>query len=419
MTSITGRDAGKGGPLPLAGVRVLDVSHIVAGPFCSAILADYGADVIKVEQPGKGDRARGVAPFVTRGQTRVSGFFATVNRNRRGVALDLKSAAGKEVFRKLVGASDVLVENFSPGTMDRLGLGYEALCQVNPRLVYVAISGFGQLKPYIGPWSSRPANNATSQAMSGFMDLSGDADGPPAFIGQAIGDTIPGLWAVIATLLALEDRRRTGLGQFIDVAMYDSLASMCFNAITDYHVTGTLPRRGGSWYETFSDRLKCADGYIAVSLWGTVPDRWQQLWPLIGRPDMLTHPEFDSSHPGCPQCFPIVKSVLEQWLAGTTRGDAVRVLLDLGFSAGPVQDVKEVYESEQLRSRELFIEIEDGLGGTIRTAGTPVKFSNLRLPPPRRAPFLGEHTAEVLAEVLGLTQDEVDGLGIGQDSAPP
>jgi CoA:oxalate CoA-transferase len=413
------RNPDHAGPLPLAGVRVIDVAHIVAGPFCGAILADYGADVIKVEQPGKGDRARGVAPFVTRGEARVSGFFATVNRNRRGVVLDLKSAPGKEVFRRLVGASDVLIENFSPGTMDRLGLGYEELRLLNPRLVYVAISGFGQLKPYIGPWSSRPANNATSQAMSGLMDLSGDTDGPPAFIGQAVGDTIPGLWAVIATLLALEDRRRTGLGQFIDVAMYDSLASMCFNAISDYHVSGKLPRRGGSWYETFSDRLKCADGYIAVSLWGSVPDRWQRLWPLIGRQDMLTHPEFDPTHPGCPRCFPIVKSVLEQWLAGTKRGDAVRILLDLGFSAGPVQDVREVYESEQLRRRDLFIEIEDGLGGTIRTAGTPVKFSGLRLPPPRRAPFLGEHTAEVLAEVLGLTPDDLDRLGNSLDSTPP
>ena len=155
--------------------------------------------------------------------------------------------------------------------MDRLGLGYTALREVNPRLVYAAISGFGQLAPYIGPWSSRPANNATSQAMSGLMELSGDVDGPPAFIGQAIGDTIPGLWAVIAILMALEDRRRTGRGQFIDVAMYDSLAAMCANAITDYHVTGVAPRRGASWHETFSARLPCADGYIAVSLWGTVP----------------------------------------------------------------------------------------------------------------------------------------------------
>ncbi len=404
--------------LPLAGIRILDVSHIVAGPFAGAILADFGADVIKVEPPGKGERAREVAPFVEAGNQRVSGFFATVNRNRRGIALDLKSGPGKETFRRLAGVSDVVLENFAPGTMRRLGLGYEVLQALNPRLIYVAISGFGQLEPYVGPWSARPANNATAQAMSGLMDLSGDADGPPAFIGQAIGDTIPGLWAVIGTLLALEQRRRTGLGQFIDVAMYDSLASMCFNAISDYHVSGKGPGRGMAWRETFSDRLKCADGYIAVSLWGTVRERWQRLWPLIGRPDMLAHPAFDAAHPGCPTCFPIVKSVLEQWLAATTREEAVRLLLDLGFSAGPVQSVKEVYESEQLQHRQLFIELEDGLGGKIRTVGTPVKFSGLRLPAPRRAPFLGEHTRAVLTEVLGLTEAELDRLGLGADPGP-
>lgn len=401
--------------LPLAGIRVIDVSHIIAGPFCGAILADYGADIIKVEPPGKGDRAREVAPFVECGDTRVSGFFASVNRNRRGVALDLKSESGKAAFRKLVAASDVLLENFAPGTMQRLGLGYDVLRDLNPRLIYVAISGFGQLEPYVGPWSSRPANNATSQAMSGLMELSGDADGPPAFIGQAIGDTIPGLWAVIGTLLALEHRRRTGLGQFIDVAMYDSLAAMCFNAISDYHVSGVAPRRGMAWRESFSDRLQCADGYIAVSLWGTVPERWQRLWPLIGRPDMLTHPEFDSAHPGCPTCFPIVKSVLEKWLAETNRAEAVRLLIELGFSAGPVQSVKEVYESEQLRKRQLFIEVEDGLGGMVRTIGTPLKFSGLRLPAPRRAPFLGEHTDEVLSEIAHLTPAELSLLKAKRD----
>ena len=419
MSSITGTNQVKGSDLPLTGTRVIDLTHIVAGPFCAAILADFGADVIKVEQPGRGDRARAVAPFIERGEARVSGFFATMNRNRRGVALDLKSAPGKEVFRKLVGVSDVLIENFSAGTMDRLGLGYEVLRQLNPRLVYVAISGFGQLEPYIGPWSSRQANNAPVQAMSGFMDQSGDPDGPPGLTGHSIGDTIPGLWAALATLLALECRRKTGLGQFLDVALYDSMASMCFNAIADYHITGTPPHRGLPWPVTFTTRLRCADGYIAVSLWGIMKDGWQRLLHLIGRPDMLTHPEFDLAHPGCPRCYTIMKPILEEWLAGVTREDAVRMLLDLGFSAGPVYSVKEVYESEQLRKRQAFIEIEDGLGGTIRTIGTPVKFSGLRLPSPRRAPFLGEHTAEVLAEVLGLTPAELDRLGMSGDPSSP
>ena len=394
--------------LPLAGIRVLDATHIIAGPMCCVVLADYGADVIKVEPPGRGERARAVAPFITAGDEQVSGYFATMNRNRRGVCLDLKSAAGKEAFRQLAAASDVLVENFSPGTMDGLGLGYEQLRQINPRLIYVAISGFGQLEPYVGPWSKRPANNATSQAMSGLMELSGDADGPPAFIGQAIGDTIPGLWAVIGTMMALEQRRHTGVGQFVDVAMYDALAAMCFNAVTDYHVTKVPPRRGTSWQETFTGRLQCSDGYIAVSLWGTVPERWHKLWSLIGREDMLTHPEFDPRHPGCPRCYPIAQAALGRWLIGTTRNAAVTLLIDLGFSAGPVQTIKEVYESEQLAARKLFIEIDDGLGGKIRTIGTPVKFSGMKLPQPRRAPRLGEHTDEVLQEILGLTPADLD-----------
>jgi CoA:oxalate CoA-transferase len=264
------------------------------------ILAEYGADVIKVEPPRTGERSRGVAPFIEAGGRRVSAYFATVNRNRRGVVLDLKSDAGKDILKRLAAKSDVLVENFAPGTMDRLGVGYAALSAVNPGLVYAAISGFGQLPPYIGPWSSRPANNATSQAMSGLMELSGDKDGPPAFIGQAIGDPIPALWSVIGILVALEQRRHTGCGQFVDVAMYDSLAAMCFNALSDYHTTRVEPRRGASWHETFSDRLPCADGHIAVSLWGTMPERWTRLWGLIGREDMLTHPQFDARHPGCP-----------------------------------------------------------------------------------------------------------------------
>ena len=416
MTRPLDHAAVRGTGLPLTGIRVIDVSHIVAGPFCGAILSDFGAEVIKVEPPGKGERGRGVAPFVERGGGRVSGFFATLNRGRKGVVLDLKSPGGKEVLRRLVAVSDVLIENFAPGTMDRLGVGYKVLRDANPRLIYLAISGFGQLEPYVGPWSHRPANNATAQAMSGLMDLSGDADGPPPFIGQAIGDTVPGLWAVIGTLAALEHRRKTGVGQFVDVAMYDSLAAMCFNAISDYHVTGAAAHRWTSWHETFSDRLRCTDGYIAVSLWGTMPERWQRLWGNIGRPDMLAHPEFDVAHPGCPRCFPIVKRVLEEWLSTTTRDAAVRILINLGFSAGPVQDAREVYESDQLRQRELFIEIEDGLGGSIRTVGMPVKFSNFRAAAPGRPPFLGEHTVEVLRDVLGLT--EVDLAGLNLDAGP-
>ena len=390
--------------LPLTGVRVLDLSHIIAGPMCCVVLADFGADVIKIEPPIRGDRGRAVGPYVSVGQEQVSSYFATMNRNRRGVVLDLKSSEGKKTFKQLVLTADILVENFSPGTMDKLGLGWETLKSLNPKLIYAAISGFGQLKPFIGPWSNRPANNATAQGMSGLMELSGDADGPPAFVGAAVGDTVPGLWAVIGIMMALEQRKHTQQGQFVDVAMYDSMAAMCFNAVANFNATGTSQSRGAaSWEETLTGRFKCSDGYVAVSLWGTVPERWVKLWALIGREDMIQHPKFDSGHPGRPENAQIARPVIDKWLAITTRKDAVELLLDLGFSAGPVQTIAEVSNCEQLKAREAFFEIEDGLGGHIRTLGVPLKFSGMSLGRPSRAPQLGEHTDEILREISKLS----------------
>ena len=390
--------------LPLSGLRVLDLSHIIAGPMCCVVLADFGADVIKVEPPIRGDRGRAVGPYVRAGQEHVSSYFATMNRNRRGIVLDLKSESGKQALKQLVISADILVENFSPGTMDKLGLGWEVLKCLNPKLIYAAISGFGQLKPFIGPWSNRPANNATAQGMSGLMELSGDADGPPAFVGAAVGDTVPGLWAVIGIMMALEQRKSTQQGQFVDVAMYDSMAAMCFNAVANFNATGTSQSRGAaSWEETLTGRFKCSDGYVAVSLWGTVPEKWLKLWQLIGRDDMINHPTFDSSHPGRPENAHIARPVLDKWLAITTRKDAVELLLDLGFSAGPVQTIAEVANCEQLKAREAFFEIEDGLGGHIRTLGVPLKFSAISFENPIRAPRLGEHTDEILREVSRLS----------------
>ena len=396
------------GPLPLEGVRVLDLTHIIAGPFCAAILADYGAEVIKVEPPGRGDRARTTNPFIERDGARVSSFFYALNRNRRSVALNLKAPWGRRAFLELVAVGDVLLENFSPGTLEKLGLGYEELRRVNPSLVHVAISGYGQLPPYLGPYASWQANNATAQAMSGLMELTGEPEGPPVLVGATIGDTIPGLWAALSTLVALEHRRRTGRGQFVDVAMYDALAAMCFKALTDYHVTGVAPTRGREgWHTTFTTRLRCRDGYIAVSMWGIEGRRWERLWQRIGREEVSSHPDFDATQPGSPRSFPLVKRVLEEWLAGVDRWEAVRTLLEMGFSAGAVQNAEEVYHCPHLAARQLFMEVEDGIGGTLRTPGTPARFSGFTPPPPRRAPHLGEHTEQVLTELLGYGAAEV------------
>jgi CoA:oxalate CoA-transferase len=236
-------------PLPLEGILVLELSHIVAGPFCGAILADYGADLIKIEAPAVGDRGRTSPPFIPGTDPPVSASFWALGRSRRGLALDLKRSDGQRVFRELSARADVVLENFTPGTMDRLGLGYGALKQVNPRLVYAAISGFGQLKPFVGPYSNRPANNAIAQGMGGLMELTGEPDGRPGYVGATVGDTVPGLWAALGIVLALRQRDATGVGQFVDVAMYDALAAMCYPR-------GRSRRRGTSTTARISRRGK-------------------------------------------------------------------------------------------------------------------------------------------------------------------
>ncbi len=405
------------GPLPLEGIRVLDLTHVIAGPFCAAVLADYGAEVIKVEPPERGERSRRIMPLIERDGKVMSGLFAALNRNRKGVVLNLKSESGRQALKELASVCDILLENFSPGTMDRLGLGYEVLRRINPALVYVAISGFGQLEPYVGPYTHWGANNAAIQAMSGIMEITGDADGPPAIIGATIGDTIPGLWAVISTLVALEQKRRTGRGQFVDVAMYDSMAAMCFKSIADYHITGVSPSRGKEgWYTTFTTRLKCKDGYIAVSLWGGDLAMWERFWKGIDREDMLSHPEFSPIHPGRPGSFEVVKEALDQWLENKEKWGAVRMLLNFGFSAGVVQNAKELYECSQLEKRQLFIEMGDGIGGKIRTTGTPVKFSEFEPRDPGPPHLLGEHTIQVLTELLGYSTEKAKALLEGKES---
>jgi len=385
--------------LPLNGIKVVDLTHVIAGPYCAAILSDFGADIIKIEPPVKGERSRRIMPIIERDGKQMSGLFATLNRNRKGIVINLKTEEGKIIFKNLVATMDVLLENFSPGTMDRLGLGYDTLRKINPNLIYVAISGYGQLEPYTGPYTKWGANNAAIQAMSGLMEISGDTNGPPAILGATLGDTIPGLWSVISTFAALEHRRNTGEGQFVDVSMYDCLASMCFKSVTDYHITGVPPVREEPWYTTFTTRLKCMDGYIAVSLWGGAIEPWEQFLNDIGLSDILSHPDFSFMHPGRPDSYEILKKTLEDWLAKIKKWDAVKILLSFGFTAGVVQNAKDIYDCPQLKKRDLFIELNDGIGGTIRTLGSPIKFSNMKIRKANPPHLLGQDTEAVLAEL--------------------
>jgi CoA:oxalate CoA-transferase len=395
--------------LPLEGILVLELSHIIAGPFCGAILADYGAECIKIEAPHGGDRGRATIPFVP-GSDRVSSFFYTLGRSRKGLSLDLKAPEGKRIFLDLVKRADVVLENFAPGTMDRLGLGYETLREANPRIIYAAITGFGQMKGLDGPYSKWPANNAVAQAMGGLSELSGEAHAPPCFVGAAVGDTVPGLWTALGIVMAIQQREKTGLGQLIDVAMYDSLAAMCYKSVSDYSTTGVAPSRGGEgWLGTFTTILECGEGYIAVSLWGGDAGRWQALWKLIGHPEYFEDPRYNYRTPGAKEVKPHLEAALESWLSDKTAWEATRALVDLGFSAGPVQTAKDIHDCPQLAARDAFVEI-DVAGRHIKVPGAPVRMSEAEPRGHVRGPQLGEHTEEVLQRLLGFTPDQVDAL---------
>ena len=397
-------------PLPLDGIIVLELSHIIAGPFCGAILADYGAECIKIEAPGRGEKGRATVPFIPGAREGASSFFYMLGRTRKGITLDLKSPEGKRVFLDLAKRADVVLENFTPGVMDKLGLGYETLRDVNPRIIYAAISGFGQMKGLTGPYSRWPANNAIAQAMGGLSELSGEQNQPPGFVGAAIGDTIPGVWAALGIVLAIQQRHATGVGQFVDVAMYDSMAAMCWKAVSDYATTGVAPSRGGEgWRGTFTGLLKCGTGYIAVSLWGDQPQRWKALWEMAGHPEYYDHPQYDHDHPGDKHVRDHLKEALETWLSDKTAWEATQLLVGLGFSVGPVQTAREIHDCPQLTARRAFVEVEVG-GKRIKAPGAPVRMSDTEARAHTRGPHLGEHTDEVLRRLLGYSEDEVRAL---------
>ena len=238
-------------PPPLVGVRVLDATHIVAGPFCSMILADMGAEVIKIERPGTGDLSRARGPFVQGGDGReVSSRFLGVNRNKKSVTLDLRDSKCKEVFENLVRESDVLLDNWGSGAFQRLGLGYDHLKEINPGLIYASITGYGDSDGLRGPYSKWPANNLSIQGMAGWMELTGEPDGPPQSVGDNIGDSVPGVWTALGIVLALESRRKTGLGQYVDMAMYECLVTHTISQMNIFQTTGENPGRSRDWLTT-------------------------------------------------------------------------------------------------------------------------------------------------------------------------
>ncbi|HHV78265.1 MAG TPA: CoA transferase [Firmicutes bacterium] len=393
----------------LEGVRVIGFEQQVAAPYCTMMLADAGAEVIKVERPGIGDPAREMAPILKGADgNRTSGYFLRFNRNKKSVTVDIQKEEGKALFKDMVAKADILVENFRPGVMEENGLGYDVLKGINPGLIYVAISGFGRLPKYRGVYSDRPAYDIVAQAMGGLMHLAGEKDGPPTWLGTAVGDIVTGMIAAYACLLGLIKKARTGKGEFIDIAMYDCMVALGERAISIYSLTGQILSRGRETLIAPWGPFKAKDGWIALMV--PTESMWARFCKAIGREDLLQNPELSSGPGRAKHKDDILLPVINEWLKDKTREEAVSILLEKGLPAGPVQNAEDIFNCPHIKARELMVEVPDPVIGSAKLVGSPVKFSEVELDAPSAAPRLGEHTEEVLKEVLGYDADRIRSL---------
>lgn len=391
-------------PGALQGVVVLDLSRVLAGPYASATLADLGATVVKIENPADPDVTRGFPPYLRDGDAELSGYFAQYNRGKLGMTLDLKSEEGKQVLRDLVARADVLVENFRPGTMEKLGLGYRTLAAINPRLVYTAISGYGQT----GSRSRRPAFDNTAQAAGGLWSMNGYPDAEPVRVGVTIGDLSATLFALVGTLAALRHAERTGEGQLVDVAQVDSVIALTETAVVEYTVTGKVAGPAGNahaWVRPY-ELFPCKDGQV---FFGAYTDKlWNTSCVLFGSPEAVADPEIDTMRKRFDEEVYArrVKPLVVGWFADRTRAELEDLAGDL-VPLTAVRDIGEVVEDPGTAEREMVVETDYGGFGTLRTFGQPVKLSRTPARPERPANGLGEHTEQVLTALAGYTPERI------------
>ena len=398
-------------PLPMKGIRVLDATHIVAGPFCSLILADMGAEVIKIERPRTGDLARGRGPFIGDDESgRISSRFLGVNRNKKSVTLDLRNPTCKSAFERLIANSDVLLDNWGPGAFRRLGLGYDRLSEINPRLIYAEITGYGDSDGARGPYSNWPANNLAIQAMSGWMELTGEPGGRPQAVGDNMGDSVPGVWAALGIVLALETRRQTGKGQHVDVSMYDCMASHVISNMNAYQATGETPGRTRQGSLGPGLVFRAADGYVIMAGVRS-PQRLAALWDLVGRSDL---PERDDRYlqqfPDADFVFEVMIPAIEDWSSRRPKWEVAGKLTEIGFSMGVTQSVADLANCPQLEARGMFVDSGDTLGGTFRSLATPLRLTACEESASEIPPTLGQHNAEILCSLGGLTEEQLAAL---------
>ena len=400
-TTTTGRGATRP---PLHGLRVIDLTRVLAGPFCAMSLGDMGAEVIKIEEPGKGDDTRGWPPFVGGEAT----YFLSVNRNKKSLTLNMKAPEGQEILRRLLGTADVVLENFRPGTMDRLGFGYETLKRANPRLVYCSISGFGES----GPEAHRPGYDLIVQGESGVMDITGFPDGPPVKVGNSIGDLVAGMAAAQGVTLALLSRERTGKGQKVEIGMLDVMASLLTYQAGLYWNAGGRPARRGNEHPSIVpyEVFKAKDVYITLGVANN--SLWERTCRALEREDLIRDLRFDTEANRVTNrkvLVPLLNEILgarpaDEWLARLDKA---------GVPAGRIKSVAEVCESAHLRARGMVVSLPHPKAGPITVMGVPLRLHDTPGAASAPPPLLGQHTDEVLTGLLRIPKARVEKLRAG------
>jgi CoA:oxalate CoA-transferase len=390
-------------PGPLTGIKVLDLTQLLLGPFATMLLADLGAEVVKVERPGTGDLSRNSGPIV-RGE---SLYFLSLNRGKKSIVLDLQKRAGKDVFLALVDRADLLVENFSVGVMKELGLDHDTLKKRNPRLIYASGSGFGQT----GPYAARPAYDITVQAMGGIMSITGEEGGPPVRPGVSYGDISAGLFLCAAVLAALHERHSSGHGQYIDISMLDCQFTVQESAFARYLNTGEIPQALGTRHPdtTPFQAVATKDGYIALALKGGLNDQWPLFCGLIDRVDIIDDPRFTEGWLRT-QNYPDLEPIMTGAFKSKTTAEWQEALEAAGIPCSPVNNIAAAAANPQVAARDMIFAVEQPRTGTFQLVDSPFKFSRTSGKEARHSPALGEHTGAVLQEWLGLSEAEIEKL---------
>ncbi len=386
---------------PLEGIRVLDFTHVLAGPYATMILGDLGAEVVKIERPKIGDDSRGFGPY----KNGESAYFANINRDKYGIVLDLKSSKAKDIVRELVKKSDVVIENFKPGTMEKLGFSYEEFSKINPRIIYVSISGFGKT----GLYKDRPGYDMIVQAFGGIMSITGPEGGPPVRVGTSVGDITAALFASIGILSALIAREKTGRGQFIDVAMLDCQLAILENAIMRYYIAGEIPGPLGTRHPSIVpfQAFMAKDDWIVIAVGND--NLWAKFCKAVGREELIDDPRF-KTNPKRLENYKTLKPIIDEIISEKTVNEWLEIFTKAGVPSTRINTIDKTVNDPHVKARGILQNVKHPVIGDMLIPKLPIMFSDTPSDIDRPAPLLGEHSEKILRELLGFNDKEIETL---------